>query len=940
MKRTFCIACSILVFVFLPLGIFAQTQNLSGKITDQKTGEPLAYAKVIVKAAGTGVMADEKGNFEISLDFQGQETITLEVSFLSYKNAEIVVKKGQNSISIKMESLELMGSEVVITGSRVSESILESPVSIQKMTISDISNAASGDFYQNIGNLAGVDMVTSSIGFKSVNTRGFNSTSPVRSVQFIDGMDNQAPGLNFPVGNLVGASDLDLQSIELISGPASALYGPNAFQGVISMKTKDPYNYQGLSAIVRGGTRNQIEGHFRYASTIGKSEKFAFKLTGSYQRAKDWAATDPVANRYGDIEANVDMSAIVKQAQYDSTAYTPEELDDWEALNNYLDFNPLALPGKRDIQAPGYMEQNLANYNSQSLKLGAELHYKIKDSLEISYNFKFGRGTAVYQGTNRYSINNILFQQHKLELSGKRFNVKAYATMENAGDSYDVVFTAINISKEGIGEYVGDYLKEYFRVIDTLTNGFDGDARQWMVDSAHASAGLVASNSWYQPGTAAFDSLFTKITNDPDLQSGSKFIDRSNFIHLEGQYNLPIKWLDIITGANVRRYDPQSYGTIFRDTLINPGDTLANGQNDPKAKYQDISLWEFGGYVQLTKQFFKNRLKIIASGRVDKNMNFPVQLSPRLAVVYTLKNHTFRVAAQSAFRSPTLQNQYINLDLGPIRLEGNLNGWDNLYSLNSVNDFNDLYDSTYTIDPELLRSVTLKALKPEQIQSIEIGYRSVLWNKLYIDANAYFSMYRNFIGNIRVVRPLGGAVAGEESGVNALLTNNSSNPTTQAYQLPVNSESPVYSYGATLGLAYYIGKGFSATFNYTWSELDTSKVTDGDIIPGFNTPRHKFNIGITGRKVWKDLGFGINFKWVDKYRWESSFGDGDVPSYYMLDAQVSYEVEKVHSIFRIGGSNILNRRHIEAYGSPLVGGYAYASWTVDLESLRIKPKGE
>src|SRR5690606_13423783 len=92
----------------------------------------------------------------------------------------------------------------------------------------------------------------------------------VRMVQFIDGMDNQAPGLNFPVGNLVGASDIDLASVELISGAASALYGANAFQGVVSMISKDPFNYPGLQVRVKGGSREMFDGQIRYANSFGK----------------------------------------------------------------------------------------------------------------------------------------------------------------------------------------------------------------------------------------------------------------------------------------------------------------------------------------------------------------------------------------------------------------------------------------------------------------------------------------------------------------------------------------------------------------------------------------------------------------------------------------------------------------------------------------------
>jgi iron complex outermembrane recepter protein len=930
------------IATFLVLGLMAlcgqaqfaelKTVTFSGRVVDSESNEALAGAQVQVKSKGIGTMTDENGAFSLKVTFSGDEKLNLEVSYLGYgPSVTPITAQSSPQVNLSLKSTDILGAEVVITGSRVAENILESPVTIQKMGISEIQGAASGDFYQSIGNLAGVDIATSSIGFKAVNTRGFNTTSPVRSVQFIDGMDNQAPGLNFPVGNLVGANDLDLQSVELISGAASALYGPNAFQGVISMTTKDPFLYQGLSLQLKGGTldRNMVDGQFRYAHAFGERQRLAFKVTGSYMRAEDWYATDPVANLYGDISTEQNLSAIVQQQQYNEEL-TQAERDDWIALNNYLDFNPGAYPGRIDITAPGYQERDLADYRARSIKLGAGLHYKLRDSLILSYDYKFGTGTAVYQGTNRYSINNILFQQHKVELKGNRWFVRAYTTQENAGDSYDIVFTAINISKAGVGNYVKEYLSQYFETLDTLTNHFDDESDPWMVDSAHTAAYAAAQDAWYAPGSQVFDSLHDAITTDPDLEKGSKFVDRSSLQHLEGQYNFNLKPIDLIAGGNVRRYDPQSFGTIFEDTLLNRADTLPNGQNDPDARYADISQWEVGVYAQATKRLLDDRLKISGSLRLDKNQNFEPQVSPRLSAVYSYRVHNFRIAAQSAFRSPTLQNQYILLDLGPIKLAGNLDGWDNLYTLSSVQDFQEHYDSTFEIDPALLETITLNPLKQEQIKSIEVGYRSILGERLFVDICGYYSLYSNFIGDVRVVQPLNGAVAGEESGENAILTNSSSNQTYQVYQIPTNASQDVTSYGATVALGYYFGKGISAYGNYTLAILDTAGLTD-PIIPGFNTPKHKFNIGVTGRDVWKGLGFSANFKRVGNVYWESSFGDGVVPAYSLLDAQVSYEVKKWKSVFRLGASNVLRNLHIEAYGSPTIGRIAYLSWTLDLK---------
>ncbi len=950
MRKVFTLLSIFLLFTLVSM---AQTKTITGVIKDKKNGETLISASVIVKGTSTGVTTDVNGKFSIELDLT--EPKTLVVSYLGYQDFEFAVDKSSSNLTVEMETVNMIGQEVVVSGSRVSETILESTATIQKMNTKEISEIASGDFYSGLSTLQGVDVTTSSLGFQVINMRGFNTTAPVRVVQFVDGMDNQAPGLNFPVGNMVGANDLDLENVEVITGAASALYGPNAFQGVVSMTTKNPYDYPGLSFKLQGGSRDYLDAQVRYAGAYGKEKRFGLKITGQYKRAYDWEANDTkykqdyddptdstAANLYGDIETDIDLSQIVEQAQTDPEN-TQEQRDDFTALNNWLGLvSPNAYPGTINVRAPGYAEKDLADYNTFSAKATAGLYYRFKGGIEASLTYKFGLGTAIYQASNRYSINNILFQQVKAEVKGRNWLVKAYSTFEDAGDSYDIVFTGINISKEGIADYVGEYLGAYFDTLKVMTEDFDDDATTAEVQVAHQHARDMAdANGWIAAGSVKFDSLRNEIINNADLQRGSKFTDKSNLQHLEGQYNFDWPWMDVLVGASGRRYDPQSFGTIFADTLVNAGDTLENGSADMNAKFVDLSLWEVGGFLQLSKKFFDDKFKVTASVRVDKNMNFPVQFSPRVSLMYNLKGHVFRVSGQSAFRTPTLQNQYIRLDVGPLTIAGNLNGWDNLYTLESVTDFENYldsvetegvwYDSVYDDASGKLKTFSAKKIRPEQVRTIEFGYRGVVFKKLYIDLNFYYNWYTDFIGEIRVVQPEG-AVAGEQSGVDQLLSYSESNESYTRYQIPVNATQQVRSTGVTVGLVYYLNDKYSASMNYNWAKLIDDDLDD-PIIPGFNTPEHKINFGIKGRKVWKGLGFAANFQWVDSYLWQSTFGTGNVPSYSFLDLQLSYEVPKWYSTFRVGASNVYNLQRQEAYGAPKIGAMIYGSVVFDIIKL-------
>ena len=271
---------------------------ITGNVKDSETNEPLIGANISVKGKLVGAVTDGNGNFKLKLSVQPPFNIL--ITEVGYQKQEIEVTHPGQSITINLSPKVEVMDEVVIAPTRVQENILQSPVSIEKMDREAIRSTASVNYYDALQNLKGVDMVTSAITYKQINTRGFNDTGNARFLQLVDGVDNQTPGLNFAVGNLFGASDLDVESVELIPGAASALYGPVAFNGVLMIRTKDPFKYQGLSAELKSGINHINEQYadphelydfsLRYAKVV--NNKFAFKITGSYFSALDWYATN------------------------------------------------------------------------------------------------------------------------------------------------------------------------------------------------------------------------------------------------------------------------------------------------------------------------------------------------------------------------------------------------------------------------------------------------------------------------------------------------------------------------------------------------------------------------------------------------------------------------------------------------------------------------
>lgn len=933
--------------------MFAQV-TVSGSVEDVDNGEPLIGAKVVIKDKPYGALTDDEGKF--TFKSPTPPPFNLQITYIGYDTLNFEVTSVDKPVRIDMvpASITVTGAEIV--GQSINEKEKLSPLTVESMGAIQIKNNPGADFYAGLGNLKGVDITSASLGFKIINTRGFNSTSPVRSLQIIDGVDNQAPGLNFSLGNFLGAAELDVQRVDLIVGASSAFYGPNAFNGVISMETKDPFIHQGVSAQVKVGERSLLEGGIRYANSVQNKDgedKFAYKFNIFFLRANDWEATnaDPTP------QSKVGMD---NPGGYDAVnRYGDENLTD--GINNAS-----SLTGQRDFPGlgiwhrTGYWESDLVDYDTRNLKASAAFHYKFNPRVEAIVASNFGYGTTVYQGENRFSLKDIKFFQNRLEVRQKdKFFVRAYATHEDAGNSYDAVLTALFLQDAAKSnfEFTRDYRNYWkqqivprvealpgfpssnvvpydYAAADAILAQYQDSLIKWHAETAaytNSEEPVVYQNlARFEPGTQRFDSLFNSIVSKTAFEEGgTKFFDRSALYHLHGQYKFTPTFADITVGGNFRMYTPNSQGSIFSDTLaIVSIDTTTDGVGgmviDTTFERTVIRNSEFGVYAGIEKKVLDERLKLNATLRVDKNQNFPFLVSPAISAVWTVdENHILRISGSSAIRNPTLQDQYLFYNVGRARLLGNVNGYQNLVTIESLNDY------FTTTDYDTLVFFDIDPVEPEKVKTVEVGYRGILGNKFYVDAGYYFSYYTDFIGfelgaDVRTDTFFGQPFATLE----------------RVYRVASNASDFVTTHGASIGLNYYFKKFYSIGANYSWNKL--LKDSDDPIIPAFNTPEHKFNVSISGRDIrakifglkLNDWGFGANFKWVQGFDFTGSPQfTGYVPSYYLIDAQINKSVKKIHSTFKIGASNLLNNPVMQVYGGPAIGRMAYFSVSVDFDDF-------
>lgn len=942
-KNTFTILTSIFICGFL-LTSTTQAQNviIKGVVRDAKTNETVIGASIGVKGTSTGALTDLDGKFELEVN---SLPVTLVVSFVGYKGTELIFKDASKPVSIQLQSSQITLKEAQVTGSRITEKQKEAPLTIESMDRIAIKECAQTSFYEALGTMKGVDLTTASLGFTVINTRGFNSTSPVRSLQLIDGVDNQSPGLNFSLGNFLGASELDVLKVDLISGASSAYYGPNAFNGVISMTTRSPFVKPGLEVSAKVGERNLLETSVRWAQVLKNKageEKFGYKVNLFFMKANDWEAN------------NLTATPESRNNEQNPGGYDAVNIygDEYYPLNN-RESVAFSKPGIGTYYRTGYAEKDLVDYNTNNLKLGVAFHYKLKPDVELIYASNFGNGTTVYQGDNRYSLKDILFFQNRIELRKQdKFFIRAYATNEDAGKSYDAYFTALLLQEASKSDQMwsedyeryfvqsGAYnnMKKYLNANYPPPSPSDPNYSQLFTEYVqsinpylqanydsltyyHNNARVFADNyispngqtqgfvPYFLPGTERFDSTFNKITTSKSFsEGGSGFYDKSALYHIQGEYKFSINSTDLITGGNGRLYKPKSDGTIFSDTS---GESLES--------------YEFGVYAGLERKVYHDRLKINLTGRLDKNKNFDLLFSPAASLVYTAdQNNIIRLSFGSAIRNPTLTDQYLYYNVGRAILVGNVSGYQSLVTIPSL-------QAAFKKYPPVIDSLEyfdIAPIQPEKVKTIELGYRASLFKKLYVDITAYYSVYRDFIGY---------KLAGQVDTSSGILGDNIT--IKNIFRISSNSEDIVNSQGICIGLNYYIGKYYSVSGNWSWNELNKRNSND-PIIPAYNTPKNKINLGFSGRDIeavlfkkvnLQHVGFAVNYKWVQGFLYEGSPQfTGEIDDYALLDFQINKQFPKIKSTFKLGASNLLDNQHYEVYGGPLIGRLAYFSILVEL----------
>lgn len=811
--------------------------------------------------------------------------------------------------------------EVVVSASKQEERLLQAPVSIEQFNLHDIRLSAQPSFFDALEGLKGVQMITPSLGFKVVNARGFANTTNVRFVQMVDGMDNQAPHIGAPIANAMGPNDLDIYRVEVVPGSASAMYGMNAINGIAQFVTKDPFLFPGLSVQHKTGVNNInnsvtrtatpfLESSVRFAKSY--RQKWGFKLNGAYLRGVDW-----YAHNQGDLNPNANSS----------TQLVGEANPGKDMANTYGDeassnSQKLKLGGKQyTISRTGYAEKDVTDYRIENTKGDLSLYYRPIPKVEVSYVYRFAYLNTTYQRTNRFNLSHYLTQQHGVTVKSSSVQLRTYLTSENTGDSYNIRSMAENMDRsfKSDKQWGLDFTNQFNKGISL---GLD-------VPTAMRDARANADAGRPMPGTPFFRDEMDRLRDINNWDFGAALRVKAKLYHAEAQHNLTQQLIPSLQ----KEYKLQlMYGADYRTYAIAPdGNYFIN----PTSEGQMLLYWKYGGFLQATKYFLRDRLKINAVLRLDKNQFFNPTFNPRLALVYSpVQSHNFRFSFQNGYRFPSIFEAFSNINSGGVKRVGGLpvmsSGiFENSYLGTSITAFqsavaSDVNNRGMTTknaiaqEQKLLKKNPYTYLRPEQVTSWEGGYRTRLMEgKLYLDVDGYYNVYRHLMAQVNAAIP---KTTDPDSVATYLNDKSKQSP----YRLWTNSQTISYNYGGTVGITYLLPRQFKLAGNFTYAKLDKKENQDG-LEDGFNTPEWIWNVSIANPQLLGRLGFMVNLRRQSNYLWQSALASGDVPAYTTLDAQVGYALFKSRMRVKLGGTNLLNQYYYSFLAGPSIGGFYYVS---------------
>lgn len=978
------------VLLFSPALIAQQSVTVSGTVKNNKTQETVSAVSVTIKGTSAGSFTDDKGNYKITT--VQKLPFTLVFSSVGYTNKEMQVTSNGQVVNVDFEPMYTVGQEIVVSASRVPERIMESPVSIERISGMALRQAPAPTYYEILANTKGVDMMTSSLTFRTLTTRGFNGAGNLRFNQFMDGMDNQAPGLNFSVGSIVGITDLDVESVELLPGASSALYGPGGMNGTLLVSSKSPFKHQGLSFEIKQGIMH-VDHKQRPASPMydwtvrwGKkvSDKFAFKIGAQLLQAQDWLASNPVnysrpgaasssilgqvvggdrssdpnydgVNVYGD-ETTFPLGAIagrIRTSLFNNFASSPAGVAGTTTFfnihDNWLNSNPNAT----FTQYRSFLTTGFVGPLAPLAPLAAGLAGS--GFAPVTFGSHSARGFFNGQNVSRAGYNESqVVDPTAVNFKGSlglyyKLNDKVEASLIGNWGTGNTVYTAEGryaIQGFQMGQYKLEFKAKdwYLRAYTTQENS--GSTFTVTPATQLYNESLKPTTTWAPEYTVAFATARAQGAPNALAHSGARaFADQGVSYPRGNVYNTAAFQRIINTPISKGGAGIQERSDLY---------AIEGQYNLSKAfgvKNDKFDVLVGGNWRQYVLNSGGNLFADTAGNIKINELGAYAQLSQKLLNAKLKISLTGRYDKNQNFAgrfTPRFTAVYTIVKDHNIRASyqqayrfpSTQNQWINLSVgdaftggkarlIGGLPEFRNYFK--FNTNPVYTHNSFLQFVattSPAALQQQQIGEF-----KPEV-ATSYEVGYKGiFFKKLLVDAYLYQSNYTNFLSGTRVWQSSDGTPaglaTANEFRFNVNAPDPVKAWGAGASIQWLLPKNFSINSN---SFTDRISSLPTGYIANFNTPlwRHNFGISNTGFLDKNRIGFSVVYHWQQSFMWESNFAAGRVPKYETVDAVITYKLPKTKSMLKVGGTNIFNKYYIAGFGNPQVGGLYYMSFAYNV----------
>jgi iron complex outermembrane receptor protein len=936
----------------LPGPTYAQdTATLTGTVVDDEDGSPLAGANVAVREAGTpdlvgGAATGPEGTFTISGIAAGDYIV--DVRFIGYRSRELPVQldAGETeelSIRLAIETSSL--ETVVISASRRQEKVLDAPASISVLGLEDIEREVTTSTVDLLRATPGVDMAQTGIDRREVVLRGFNEAFSGSAYVLTDYRQAAVPSLAVNVHSLMPNMAVDVERIEVVRGPGSALYGPGVDSGVIHYFTKGPFDDPGTTVSISGGQQSFLGVQGRHAGTI--TERLGYKITGQFARADEWAL---------DPDNPQDAEEIGRYRIYDSQDAIP---DGRNAVEGDFDDD-----GDQEFQLRREEEYRKLNVNGL-------LQYRAGDATTLSLNGGYSELKGVVQsniGTLQADGFGYAYGQLRLQ-SGGLF-AQAYLNVNDSGNDTYVYGSGDTVIDKGL-QWNGQLQYDFglSQISTQVIAGADADitvprTEGEILGRNEGRDRIEEYGTYAQTSTTLSQSLeltlagrldYNNVVDKLQVSPRAALVYKVNPVNtVRGSYNRSFSspgtnsnFLDI---EAFRQQLPGGNALVFRGLGAADGFTFSDFRQSRTAS--SLLPANFKGPMPVDQVPLQPLFGTVVGGLAQAVQSGNLdQLPPELQGL---------PPAQLPFLISQLQQLAGGLGQLGATTAGQL----------GIPD-----DSELGFDPG--EPVDIPPLAQTTTQTFEVGYKGVISDRVIINVDGYYERKEDFIGPLVVESPLlyvdpqdvssdlqgalspllqqaaaadpqvaallqqfGGAqqAAGFLSGVTSQQIGQGpvgvvqpdqpillgDNPSAVGGFLSYRNFGQVEYWGIDASVQVQATDQLDAFANvsvvsddfFDNEELDTENAS---LSLALNAPAFKVKGGVNYRFE-NGLSLGAAGNYVEGFPVESGPYVGTVDSYFLLDLSAGYTFPTVPGLrFNVTAKNVLDNEHREFVGAPALG---------------------